>query len=204
MFKLKVIHTKAKKKFKSVSKNNKPPASRKRKLIALGIYLALLVGVIVNASLPSHYLTAKPYTNDQAGISIKYPKGWLYKDGDPSSGGVISFVSDKQNTTKIDVSKDTTTLDLAAYVKSVNDQIKATLPSYLMADEFDTTVNGQTAHVIDYGANDDKGVFSRGRVMVIVKNGQVYIVSASANSADWGDDNKFKINASMMSLKLTK
>lgn len=204
MFKLKVIKTKAKKHAKRLGRNNKPAASRKRKLIVLGIYLALLLAVIINTSLPSHYLTAKPYTNDKAGISIKYPRGWLYKDGDSSSGGIVSFVSDEENTTKIDISQDTTTLDLAAYVKSVNDQVKAAVSSYLTADEFDTTVNGLKAHVIDAGFNDEKGNFLRGRVLVILKNGQVYIVSASANSVNWDSNNKFLINASMMSLKITK
>lgn len=204
MFKLKVIHTKAKKKLKLAGGKNKPRASRKRKLIVLGIYLALMVGVIVNASLPSHYLTVKPYSNNQAGISIKYPRNWLYKDGEIGGGGIVSFVSDEQNTTKINVSTDTTTLDLAGYVKSVTDQIKSGLPGYLTAGEFDTTVNGQAAHVIDYGYNDEKGNFVRGRVMVILKNDKVYVVSASANNQDWGDDTKFLVNASMKSLKITK
>jgi hypothetical protein len=204
VFKLKVIKTKSKESSLQRVGRFRSTASRKRKLIFLGVYLLVIIGLIINTSLPSHYLTSKAYTNEKAGISIKYPKGWLYKEGDPSNGGVVSFVSDKQNTTQIDVSQDTTTLDLTAYVKSVNDQIKAADSSYLTADEFDTTVNGQKAHVIDGGANDDKGVFQRGRVMVIVKNGQVYIVSASANSVNWDSNNKFLINASMMSFEITK
>lgn len=178
-------------------------AGRRRKLILLAIYLVLVVIFIIVGGNANYDLANQPYTNNESGFSIKPPKDWAVKAGD-KEGVVVTFTdTDKGDSGKITINSTPTDLDLAGFVESAKKELPQTASNYSEIGTLETTVQGQPAYIIDAEAVVEN-VWKKARIMIEVKGGQAYVVSASTNLADWNSFDKSIIYASLKSFKLTK
>ena len=181
----------------------KPAASRRRKLISLAIYCGLLSALVVSAGNASNDLADKAYVNNEAGFSIRPPDKWRQQVGGDNNALVTFLDNDESVAGKIEVNSTATDQDLTAFVNSTKDELPKTFPQYKALNDFDVTVQGQPAHIIDAEVVVDN-VWKRGRLMIEVKNGQAYVVSASTNLGYWSAFSRTTIDASLKSFKLTK
>lgn len=190
-------------KSKAKDKPVKQPASRRRKLILLAIYFGLIVIFIVIGSNAKYDLANQAYTNNEFSFSIKPPRDWTVKAGD-KEGVVVAFTdTDKDDSGKITINSTATDLDLAGFVESAKKELPQTATNYSEKGHLETTVQSQPAYIIDAEAVVDN-VWKKARIMIEVKGGQAYVVSASTDLADWNSFDKSIIYASLKSFKLTK
>lgn len=183
-------------------KTKKRTRWRNPKTLLLGFYFGLLASLTISLGTAGNDL-ANAYVHDQAGFSIRAPEDWLKKEAE-KEGTIVSFSdTDKDEAGKISISSSSTDQDLSAFVKTVKDELPKTYANYKALADFTVAVQGQPAHIIDAEVVVDN-VWKRGRLMVLVKNGQAYIVSASTNLGYWDTFSSSTINASLKSFTLTK
>lgn len=175
----------------------KPPARPRKKLIIAGVYILLLISFIIFGSSPSHYL-GKTYTDTANGFSIRPPKGWKIKHNQDNS--LVEFVDPSDSFKKITISIDQTNQSLADYIATIKKVLPQAIPSYSIQNEFDTTIGGKAAHVID-GEAQKNLVWESNRVVVEVNNGDAYSAAASTKLNDW-DVSKFQLFSSLKTFQI--
>lgn len=186
----------------SDAKTKKRKGWRNPKIILMAFYFGLLASLIISMGTASNDLTSA-YVHDQAGFSIRPPEEWLVKEAE-KEGTIVSFSdTDKDEAGKISVSSTKTDLDLASFVNGLKEELPKSYPNYKALADFAVTLKGQPAHIIDAEVVVDN-VWKHGRLMVMVKNKQAYIVSASTNLGYWDTFSSSTINASLKSFALSK
>lgn len=163
------------------SRKNAKKLNRRNLSIFLIVYL-LLVGLsIFLISQPSHYL-GKWYVDNQNGFAIRPPKGW---DNKPNyDNATVEFDDNKDSSKAIKVDVSQTSATLSDFVTQLKSAIPQTLPSFSLIKEFNTTIGGQPAHVIDGEAKINL-VWKEDRIVIVIYKGNVYVVTANTNLSDW-------------------
>lgn len=173
------------------------PVWRRGKFIFFTIYFIALFLFIYIGSQPSHYL-GKEYSDSTNGFSITPPKKWTTKQNQDNS--LIEFVDPKDSFIKIKVNIDQTDQKLSDYISLIKQTMPQAMPSFSILNEFDTTIGGLPAHVID-GEAQVNLVWEKNRVVVIVKDSKAYSVAASTKLNDW-DTNKYVLLSSLKTFQL--
>lgn len=148
----------------------------------------------------SNLLEAQAYTNSKFGFSINPAKGWTTKEAD-QNGIIVVFTNpvDQGNNILI-TSQSAQGMDLMANVNATKQQLPAYLKNYQLTDNSSTTVNDQPAYIIG-GTFVQRNANLRNKQLMVVKNGQVYVVTATAKTDNWVTE-QAAIDASLMSFKL--
>lgn len=147
-----------------------------------------------------------PYTNDLAKFQISVPLGWEIDDSG-NSGSIVVIVDPKVTLasgsallTFVNVSTGKASGEtLESYVHSARSGLISTFTNYIIEEDKDMTVNGNTYHLIG-GSYFAHGLKIKNRNILLVYDNRGYAISATAPESAWAAK-ELLLNATIFSFK---
>ena len=148
----------------------------------------------------------KVYRNELARFEINVPLGWQIDDSG-ESGSILVIVDPKATIvsgnallTFVNVSTGKASGEtLESYVQSARDGLTKNFSQYVIKEDKDMTISGNTYHLIG-GSYQVQGVTMKNRNLLLVFDNRGYAISATAPESVW-PKKELLLNATIFSFK---